>query len=114
LEGLVKGDVVVLDYPYTNLSQFKRRPALVVAVLHGGQNVILCQITSQFKTDPDAVIITAGDFADGSLTQPVSNVRPNHLVTIHHDRILYRVGALTAERLNFVIAATVDILQRSE
>ena len=106
------GDVVVLDYPYTDFSQFKRRPALVVAVLPGGQNVILCQITSQFKTDPDAVSVTANDFANGGLTQPISNVRPNHLVTIHRDRVLYRVGALTEERLTFVIAALADILQR--
>jgi mRNA interferase MazF len=112
VEGLVKGDVVVLDYPYTDFSQFKRRPAFVLAVLTGGQNVIVCQITSQMKSDPEAVTLTAEDFAEGGLTQPISNVRPNHLITIHRDRLLYRVGTLTEERTDFSVAAVVDILQR--
>jgi mRNA interferase MazF len=62
VEGLVAGDVIV-DYPYTDLSQTKRRPALVVHVIPNMPNLILCQITSQFKTDPDAVTLTAADFA---------------------------------------------------
>jgi hypothetical protein len=41
----VKGDVVVTPFPFSDLSDSKRRPALVAAALKGG-DVILCQITS--------------------------------------------------------------------
>jgi len=44
--GFVKGDVVVMPFPYSDLSATKKRPALVIAVLDG-DDVILCQITSQ-------------------------------------------------------------------
>ena len=42
----VKGDVVVVPFPFSDLSQAKRRPALVISVLEG-DDLILCQITSQ-------------------------------------------------------------------
>ncbi|MCB1224421.1 MAG: type II toxin-antitoxin system PemK/MazF family toxin [Verrucomicrobiaceae bacterium] len=44
----VAGDVVVLPFPQTNLQTGKRRPALVVADLPG-DDLILCQITSQIS-----------------------------------------------------------------
>ena len=46
----VKGDIVVLSYPFSDFSGAKRRPTLVIADLDG-DDVILCQITSQAKTD---------------------------------------------------------------
>ncbi len=41
----VKGDVVIMPFPFSDLSASKKRPALVVASL-AGDDVILCQITS--------------------------------------------------------------------
>ncbi len=42
----VRDDVVVVPFPFSDLTQTKRRPALVIAPL-AGNDVILCQITSQ-------------------------------------------------------------------
>jgi mRNA interferase MazF len=46
----VKGDVVVVPFPFSNLSQSKRRPALVIALLEGN-DAILCQIISKTIKD---------------------------------------------------------------
>jgi len=40
----VKGDAVVLPFPFSDLGSSKRRPALVVAIASAG-DVILAQIT---------------------------------------------------------------------
>ena len=48
--AFVKGDVVVTPFPFTDLSANKKRPALVVATLLGG-DVVLCAITSQSVAD---------------------------------------------------------------
>jgi len=45
MERFVKGDIVVIPFPFSNLAQTKRRPALVIAELDGDDR-ILCQITS--------------------------------------------------------------------
>ena len=42
----VKGDIVVLPFPFSDLSANKRRPTLVLASLPGG-DIVVCQITSQ-------------------------------------------------------------------
>ena len=64
----VKGDVVVVPFPFSDLSQSKRRPALVIAELTG-KDVILCQITSQWINDEYGIRIDNKDFDEGSLNQ---------------------------------------------
>ncbi|WP_293156788.1 hypothetical protein [Okeania sp. SIO2C9] len=46
----VKGDVVVVPFPFSDLTQAKRRPVLVIATLTG-EDIILCQINSQTIAD---------------------------------------------------------------
>ena len=44
MEKPVKGDVVVIPFPFSDLTGAKKRPALVIADA-GGDDVIMCQIT---------------------------------------------------------------------
>jgi len=64
----VRGDVVVIPFPFSDLSQAKRRPALVLAELEGNDR-ILCQITSQLVQDKYAIQLDEDDFAKGGLKQ---------------------------------------------
>ena len=50
MEVFVKGDVVVLPFPFSDLSKSKKRPSLVVSNLVG-DDLILCQITSESRVD---------------------------------------------------------------
>jgi mRNA interferase MazF len=65
---LVKGDVVVVLYPFSDLSIAKKRPAFVVAELNG-EDVILRQITCQALRDGYANSLRSGDFSEGNLNQ---------------------------------------------
>lgn len=105
----VKGDVVVVPFPFSDLSQAKRRPTLVVAS-PSGDDLILCQITSQAVRDGYALPSNDSDFRDGALKQP-SNIRPNRIFTADKRLILYRVGALKREQLEEVTKAIVQILR---
>ncbi len=106
----VKGDVVVVPFPFSDLSANKRRPALVVASLTG-DDVILCQITSQTVADRYAVPISDTDFTVGGLRQP-SNVRPNRLFTADSTIILYRAGVLSPEKVGQVVAEIIQIISQ--
>jgi mRNA interferase MazF len=105
----MKGDVVVVPFPFSDLTQAKRRPALVISALEG-DDLILCQITSQYIRDNYAVSLTDKDFQTGSLKQP-SNVRPNRLFTADNHIVLYRVGGLRVEKLNEIIEKVIDIIR---
>jgi mRNA interferase MazF len=107
--GPVKGDIVVIPFPFSDLSQSKRRPALVVATLEG-DDVILCQITSKMVRDAYAISLDDADLALGSTKQP-SNIRPNRLFTADTHIVLYRVGSLKNEKLIQVIERLVAIIK---
>lgn len=97
MAAFVKGDVVVVPFPFSDLSAAKRRPALVAATLTG-DDVVLCQITSRLFADAYAVSITDGDFVSGQLRQD-SNVRPNRLFTADSAIIAYTAGRLNAVKM---------------
>ena len=105
----VKGDVVVVPFPFSDLTQAKRRPALVVAELEGN-DLILCQITGQSTRDRYAISIDDEDFETGSLKQR-SNVRPNRLFTADRQILLYQVGHLKPDKVDEVIRKIVEILE---
>jgi mRNA interferase MazF len=105
----VKGDVVVVPFPFSDLSEVKRRPALVITAFPGS-DVILCQITSQNVRDNFAIALESTDFAEGSLSKS-SNIRPNRLFTCDQEIILYRVGSITAQKLASVISQIIHFLQ---
>lgn len=104
----VKGDVVVLPFPFDDQSLTKRRPALVVAA-PPGFSPVMAQITSQSLSDPHAVALAASDFASGNL-QKDSFVRTNILVTINPAKVLCRVGTITPAKLQEVTARLVQLL----
>jgi mRNA interferase MazF len=105
----VKGDVVVVPFPFSDLSISKRRPALVLADL-AGDDLILCQITSQSVRDTYAIELLDNDFNIGSLHKP-SNIRPNRLFTADRHIILYKTGSLKHEKSEEVLDALIGILK---
>jgi mRNA interferase MazF len=106
--AFVRGEVVVAPFPFSDLSATKKRPALVVATL-AGDDVILCQITSQAVGDAYAVPLADGDFTSGGLRQ-ASNIRPNRLFTAESGIILYRAGTVDAAKIREVVATLARIL----
>lgn len=110
MEKFVKGDVVVIPFPFSDLTQAKRRPALVVSVLEG-DDLILSQITSQFIKDQCAISIENKDFEEGGLKQK-SNIRPNRLFTADSHIILYRIGCIKREKLNAIIDKIIEIIRK--
>ncbi|MFA5019784.1 MAG: type II toxin-antitoxin system PemK/MazF family toxin [Candidatus Pacearchaeota archaeon] len=44
--NLKRFDIVLVDFPFSDLTKIKKRPALVINLLEG-ENIILCQITTK-------------------------------------------------------------------
>ena len=96
------GEVVVLPFPQTNLQTGKRRPALVVADLTG-DDLILCQITSQSRHDSYSISLVSTDFERGRLNID-SFIRANRLFTVDHTVILYSAAKVQVSKLQEVRA----------
>ncbi len=104
---LEKGDLVLVPFPYSDLSAAKIRPALVVASLIG-EDVILCQITSQSRYDNYSVIVLDEDFSYGSLDK-VSMIRPNRLFTASRSTTKHMIGKLNESKIKEVEQKLVEI-----
>lgn len=94
----VSGDVVVVPFPFTDLSSVKVRPALVLASLTRG-DLILCQITSQAAGHPEAVPVLAADFEPGGTLRRVSFALPHRVVTANEVCVRRVVGKLKSAKL---------------
>jgi len=92
-----KGDVVVLPFPYTDLSGVKKRPAVVVANLKG-QNIILAQITTNQRNEEDLVSLRRKDFSDGYLTSD-SFIMVSLIFTADSSQISYKAGKLNKQKI---------------
>jgi mRNA interferase MazF len=97
------GQVVVLPFPYSDLSDHKPRPGvLLVPAGHG--DWVVCQITSNPYSDANVIQITESSFAEGSLRH-TSYVRPPKLFTAHPSLIEAHVGTLKDEVFQHILEA---------
>jgi len=106
----VKGNVVVIPFPFSDLSMAKRRPALVLADF-AGNDILLCQITSRCSLEKYAVSLKTTDFKSGTL--PVhSYIRPERIFTADKNIILKTVGTVSNEIINETIDNIINILKQ--
>ena len=70
------GEVVLVPFPFSDLSQSKVRPAVCLADAGRG-DWVLCQITSRAYGDPAATPLDARDFASGVLLVASFALRAN-------------------------------------
>jgi mRNA interferase MazF len=109
MERFVKGDVVVVPFPFSDLSGSKRRPALVLTDLRD-DDLLICQITTRPRDDIFAQPLVSEDFVSGSLLTD-SYVRPLRVFTIDKHIVSSKIGQITPERMNKVIDAIIYILK---
>lgn len=110
--GLKKGDIVLVRFPFSDLSQTKLRPALVLAVSFTINEITLCFISSQQinNLSPNKFIISQADkeFFDTGL-KVSSKVRVTKIITLERQFILRKLSSTQIEKLNKTIVKAFQI-----
>jgi len=104
----VKGEVIVIPFPFCDIKEYKRRPALVLAPLDGNE-VILCAIMSR-TYDSYSIRLEQGDFVSGSLDRN-SNIRPNRIFTADEAFVIRSVGKISNSKIDEVIGRVTDFFR---
>lgn len=106
----MRGDVVITRFPYSDFSQLKLRPALVLAVLPGN-DLILCEITTKPVRNQYVIPVNNTDSMSGGLSQN-SNIRPDKIATSERQLIRYKVGSLKQDKIEEVVRKIVEIFEQ--
>jgi mRNA interferase MazF len=103
--SVAAGQVVFLPYPFSDLSDSKLRPVVVLA--KGTRtDWIVCQITSNQHGDPRSFVLPQSSFASGGL-RLTSYVRPGKLFTAKETLIRTTAGELSDSALEVIRSAVV-------
>ena len=106
---LEPGVVVLVRFPFSDLTSSKLRPAVVLAHARG-VDWVLCQVTSNPYGDPAAVLLSSGSFETGGLGRE-SFVRPGKLFTASESIIARRVGFLAGGVHRKIVESVVALLE---
>ena len=105
-----KGTVVLIKFPFSDLSKVKLRPALVLA-LSSKNDSILYQITSKRYGDDKSVVLQTDDVKNGSLHKR-SYVRYTKIFTANKSIIVSDIGKIKDNKFNLVINSLIDFLKQ--
>ena len=101
------GDVVLIRFPYTNATQSKKRPALVLADTQDG-DILVCRITSKSKgTNYDVEI---QDWQQAGL-KVSSTARLHKIATLEKALIAVHLGRLTHNDLLTIKKKVKDVMK---
>jgi mRNA interferase MazF len=110
--SLNKGDIVLIPFPFTDLSSTKLRPAVVLFTDKKRNDVVVCFISSQnlinLSSDEFLISETDPEFRETGL-KLISKVRVSRLVTINQSLITRKLGQLginLTEKLNDCLKKT--------
>ena len=109
--GIQRSTIVIARFPYSDLTRFTDRPALVLGNAGLG-DWVLGQMTTNSEVDDLAIELTNDSLEVGSLNT-VSYYRPNKLFTGNIRIIDRTVARLKPEVFNRLLDATIDILDRN-
>ena len=113
MEEFQRGDVVFARFIFTDVSQTKNRPAVIIAALPN-DDFILCPVTSRLRqNDPFQIELKKDEILGRKLPQD-SFIRPNLLMTVHRSLILWKQGILPPEKLKRVTEVKVHIVTGSK
>ena len=108
---LAAGQVVLVPFPFSDLSKSKVRPAVVLAE-SGRDDWILCQITSNPYGDAQSITFSAQDFSEGGL-RVTSFARPGKLFTANQSLVAEPIGTLNESAFNNLLEAIIHLFKKN-
>ena len=92
-----KYDIVLVNFPFSNLKSSKIRPALVVKTLEG-ENIILCQITTKKRGINKYEVVLDRKSCEGDIKFD-SNIYIDMIFTLHESLIINKIGFIKEEKI---------------
>ena len=99
-----QGDVVIVPFPFSNLSAVKQRPVLILSnniYNDESQDVITCGITSNLSNTAHSILVGSNDLEEGSIPK-TSRIKADKLFTLEKTLIIKKVATVNKATLKEV------------
>ena len=106
-------EIILVPFPYSDLSSSKRRPVLIVFNDDYNQNfqdVVVCVITSNLHKDAYSVELENEDLEIGVLPES-SVVKAHKLFTIHQSKIIRKFSVVKDEYFDEVASKIKHLIE---
>jgi len=95
---MIKGELVLIPFPFTDLTGLKNRPALVL--INSENDVTVAFISSQLRSENDFDIQIHPSDLNG--LKKISLIRISKIATIEKSLILGKLGNLSSQEMEMV------------
>lgn len=99
------GDIVVVNYPYSNLFQTKIRPAVVITITSDKHKDIVLSLISSvipYKLNKSEILLKPNNVNN---LRSTSVIKVYRIATVQQSKIISRIGTLSSNELKSFIAA---------
>jgi len=100
-----KGDIVIIGFPFSELSSTKKRPALIISndTVNKTGDYLMVQVTSKIRNDTLSLPINKTDFVNGNELPLQSCIRRHKILLLNESLIKYKNTAVNTGFLGLVI-----------
>ena len=105
------GDVVLVNFPFTNLKSSKKRPAVIISSEEyniSRPDIILMALTSQIKTQLGFGGVLINKWQEAGLPKP-SLLKPL-IATVEQDVVVKKIGRLSYSDIENLVCTMQDVL----
>jgi len=99
-----QGEILIVPFPFTDLSGIKQRPVLVISKTEDNKNsddIITCGITSYLRNVGHSVLIDNKDLAAGKIPK-ASRIKVDKIFTLEKGIVKKKIARLNKEILDKV------------
>lgn len=92
-----QGDIILVPFPYSDLSATKKRPVLVISSNYYNakfQDIIVCALTSNKYKDEFSVLIERGDVSKHLPEKSI--VKTHKILTISKTKVIKKYSSVTS------------------
>lgn len=105
-----QGDIVLVPFPFTNASEDKVRPAIIISnsKVNSTKDIILAQITGQARADDFSYVLK-----DSHVTYSLrgySEVRCNKIFTAEKEIVIRKISALKKDVYKEILEIISDLI----
>ena len=108
-----KGDIVIIGFPFSDLSRTKKRPALIISNdnVNKTGDYLMVQITSKISNDRLSLPLNKTDFINEKELPLQSCIRLHKIFLLNESLIISKNTAINHEFTNFIIGKITELIK---